>query len=84
MNKFMLVDKATGKPVYGGQIFETDKSSPVGLLGGTGQVSWYWVDVTGKSAAQIASKIAKKFTPTKAPKAADENAVVTDASGSWA
>ena len=84
MKKFMLVDKVTGKPVYGGQIFETEADTPAGLLGGPGQSSWYWVDVTGKSAAQIASKITKKFTPTTAPKATDENAVVTDAGGSWA
>ncbi len=84
MNKFMLVNKTTGKPIYGGQIFETENESPIGLLGGTGQRSWYWVDVTGKTDAQIAAKIAKKFTPTKKPKDTDENAVVTDAGGSWA
>jgi len=44
---FVLVDKVTHKKVYSGQIFHAENDNPLYMLGGDGQIMWYWCDVTG-------------------------------------
>lgn len=87
VKKFILVDKTTHKVIYGGQVFETEAVTPVGLLGGWGQKDWYWVDVTNSDAGNFTNGKFNKTTRTPADgESIDVNKenVVVASEGTWA
>ena len=68
LKKFVLVNKSDHKIIYGGQIFEDDSdvnpNIPTGLLGGFGQIDWYWVEITNTDPANITNGHFNKVTRT--------------------
>lgn len=69
MKKFLLIDKQTYKVTYksliGPQIFETENDTPEGLLGGEGQIKWYWLDVTNLTEEQLSNIMNKTHIPNE-------------------
>ena len=82
--KFILVDKTTNKPIYsspmaGPQVFVA--SNPTGMLGGDGQIKWYWVDVSSMSDADIKAVWNQTYDPAGEIDPNKPN--VIDSGGSW-
>ena len=80
MKKFILIDRATRKPVYNAQVFEA-AISPAGLLGGEGQRLWFWQEVTDWTQAQLDDRRGK--TRSDPSISATEANVVVTAAGTW-
>lgn len=56
IKKYVLVKKSDHKVVYTGQVFTIDtevQELPAGLLGGRGQIDWYWNEVTDLAAGNF-------------------------------
>ena len=82
-NKYVLVNKSSNQIVYGSptevSVFQCD--NPAGLLGGSGVINWYWVDVSGMTQDEINALANKIYVPSQAIDSLSPN--VIDSGGTW-